>query len=119
MLTGCEVTPEQVARAKDITTSSFSNPEQIATLPDGRAVKRAIVVRPNQHDHVVYFIDNATVTNNYEEQNGKVTDNKVRVTLSRNPSPEEIIAAADKLKQQQRAADEAEFARLQKKLGVQ
>lgn len=119
LLAGCPATPEDIARAKSQTVSSFSNPELVGRLSDGRSVKRVVVTIPNRHDHYVYFVDNATVSTNYEETHGKTTALQTRVSLSTNPTPAEIIAAGELLKQEQEAADKAELARLQKKLGVQ
>lgn len=122
LLTGCP-SPEEVAqqqeRAKAITESNLANPETIGTLADGRAVSRFVVKPLNsyEHDHYVYFIDNASVSTNYEVRSGKTTHNETRVSLSSSPTTDEIIALAEQLKQQQKSADEAEFARLKQKLG--
>lgn len=117
LLTGCPATPEDIARAKTQTLSGFTNPDVVGYLSDGRAVRHVLVVRPNQHDHHVYFVDNATVSNNYEVPNGKVTVNQTRISLSSNSTPAEIIAAAEQLKKEQDAAEEAEYQRLKLKRG--
>lgn len=119
LLAGCPATPEDIAQAKQATVSSFSNPELVGRLVDGRSVKRVVVTIPNRHDHYVYFVDNATVSTNYAETHGKTTVLQTRVALSANSTADEIIAAAEQLKKEQEAADKAELARLQKKLGVQ
>ena len=117
LLAGCPATPEDVAWAKSATVSSFSNPELVGRLPDGRAVKRVIVVQAQRHDQFVYFVDNATVSTNYEEPAGKVTINQTRVSLSSNPTAAEVIAVAEDLKRQQDEAEEAEYQRLKAKRG--
>lgn len=117
LLTGCPATPEDIARAKAQTVSSFSNPEMVGRLSDGRSVKRVIVIIPNRHDQFVYFVDNATVSTNYEETHGKTTALQTRVSLSANPTPAEIIAAGEALKKEQDDAEEAEYQRLKAKRG--
>ncbi|MNF04736.1 hypothetical protein D3C80_2043230 [compost metagenome] len=64
----------------------------------------------------MYYIDNATVSSNNAFSSGKTTGNETLVTLP-NGSPEEIIKYAESLKAKERASDEAELVRLQKKLG--
>lgn len=119
MLTGCQPTAEEVAVAKVKSERNLSSPDIVGTLPDGRRIRHVEVVIPNQWSHHIYFVDNATVSTNYGETHGKSATMQTRVTLSANSSPEEIIAAGEELKKQQEAADKAELARLQKKLGVQ
>lgn len=119
MLNGCQPTAEEVAVAKVKSERNLSSPDVVGTLPDGRRIRHVEVVIPNQWSHHIYFVDNATVSTNYGETHGKTATMQTRVTLSSNPTNEEIIAAGEELKQQQKAADEAELARLQKKLGIQ
>jgi len=120
LLSGCnEVTPEQREAAQATNQRNMSSPDVVGVLPDGRKIRHVTVVVPNQYSHHVYFVDNATVSTNYSEQHGKVSTMETRVTLSPNPTNDEIIAAAEKLKVQQRAADEAELARLKIRLGIQ
>lgn len=46
------------------TKQSFSSPQKIGTLPDGREVK--LVIREmgdNLHDHYIYFVDSSVTIN--------------------------------------------------------
>jgi hypothetical protein len=119
LLTGCPATPEEIATARSQTMSSLSNPDLVGKLADGRSIHRVVVVMPgaNAHNHYVYFVDNATVSSNYAVQEGKVTVNNTRVSLPANMTTDEVIAAAEELKKQQRATEEAEYSRLKQKLG--
>lgn len=73
LLVGCE--SKQEAEWK--TQRSATHPDVVATLPDGREVKRIEVVNPNTHNHFVYFIERADVTTNHEVSSGKTTRNQV------------------------------------------
>lgn len=114
---GCGPTPEDIANAKAINSASSANPEVMGMLPDGRPIRVVQISNPYaSHRHFVYYIDNAVVTANNTFSSGKTTANDALVTLP-NGSPEEIIKYAEGLKAKERAADEAELVRLQKKLG--
>lgn len=122
LLAGCPSTPEEIVEKEKLTQArneaSIANPEQVGVLPDGRAVNRIRTwVQGEYYAHYVYFIDSANVSTNYSVRSGKTTLNQANIALSSNPSTEEIIALAEKLKQDQKTADEAEFARLKQKLG--
>lgn len=117
LLTGCPATPEDIARAKQATVESFSNPERVGVLSDGREIRRVIVSRANRHDQFVYFVDNATVSTNYAVQSGKTTFNQTNVALSTKPTNEEILRAAEQIKTQIDEAEEAEYQRLKLKRG--
>lgn len=117
LLTGCPATPEEKREARVQTEQSAGSPLLVATLPDGRAVKRIEVKIPNQYSHYVYFIDNATTSVNYGQSRGKTSSMETRVSLSSNPTADQIIEAADELKKQREAAEEAEYQRLKAKRG--
>lgn len=119
LLAGCPATPEEKQEARVLTEQSASSPLLIATLQDGRAVRRIEVKIPNQYSHYVYFVDNATTTVNYGQQRGKTSSMETRVALSSNPTADEVIKAAEQIKAQQLAADKAEYSRLKQQLGEQ
>ena len=115
---GCGPTPEDIANAKASNTASSADPQVMGTLPDGRPIRMVRINNPYaSHWHYVYYIDNATVSNNAAFQSGKTTANEALVTLPSNTTPDDMIKYAQKLKADERASDEAELARLQKKLG--
>lgn len=115
---GCGPTPEDLANAKVMNSAASADPQTMGVLPDGRAIRMIPINNPYaNHRHYVYYIDNATVSANAAFQNGKATSNEALVTLPSNASPDDIIEYAQKLKADERANDEAELARLQKKLG--
>lgn len=114
---GCGPTPEDIANAKTMNAAAAADPQVMGVLPDGRPIRMVRINNPYaSHWHYVYYIDNAMVSNNATFQSGKTTANETMVTLSSNASPDDIIKYAQKLKADERASDEAEFARLQKKL---
>jgi hypothetical protein len=119
LLTGCPATPEEQREARVQTEQSAGSPLLMATLPDGRAVKRIEIKIPNQYSHYVYFVDNATTSVNYGQHRGKTSSMETRVSLSSRPTADEVIEAAEQIKSQQLAADKAEFSRLKQKLGEQ
>lgn len=114
---GCGPTPEDIAKAKIVNSANAASPQVMGALPDGRPIRMVPIDNPySSHKHFVYYIDNATVSANNAFQSGKVTVNETLVTLP-SGSPEDIIKYAEGLKAKERASDEAELARLQKKLG--
>ncbi|MNC12905.1 hypothetical protein D3C75_606320 [compost metagenome] len=114
---GCGPTPEDIAHAKAVNSAASADPQVMGVLPDGRPIRMVPINNPYaSHKHFVYFIDNATVSANNAFQSGKTSVNETLVTLP-NGSPEEIIKYAEGLKAKERASDEAELVRLQKKLG--
>lgn len=122
LMAGCERTTEEKAedtrRVEAFNKASLEKPELIGTLPDGRAVNRAAIQKEGEYDlHYVYFVDNATVSLNHSIPNGKSTINRTLVSLPTDPTAEEIIAAAERIKKEQVDLDEAEFERLKQKLG--
>jgi hypothetical protein len=122
LLAGCPSTPEEIVEKEKLTQArneaSIANPEQVGVLPDGRAVNRIRTwVQGEYYAHYVYFIDSANVSTNYSVRSGKTTFNQTNIALPSNPTTDEVIALAEKLKQEQKSADEAEFARLKQKLG--
>lgn len=119
LLVGCHATPEEQRNARVRTEQNASNPLIIATLPDGRAVKRIEVAIPNNYSHFVYFVDNATTSVNYGQSRGKSSSMETRVSLPSDPTANQIIEAAEQIKMQQLAADRAELSRLKQKLGEQ
>lgn len=119
LLTGCPATPEEQREARIQTEQSASSPLLVATLPDGRSVKRVEIKIPNHYSHFVYFVDNATTSVNYSQQRGKTSSMETRVSLSSNPTADEVIKAAEQIQVQQLAADKAEYSRLKQKLGEQ
>jgi len=72
-LSGCESATD----AQFKTQRSAQYPTVVAKLSDGREVKRIVVVNAGAHDHYVYFIDRADVTNNQAVSAGKTTRNQV------------------------------------------
>ena len=56
------------------TQASFSNPEQVGTLPDGRKVYMVTRVIPfGLHDHYIYYVENGGTTVNHNVSAGKST----------------------------------------------
>lgn len=116
-IAGCGPTPEDIANAKVVNSAASADPQVMGVLPDGRPIRMVPINNPYaSHRHFVYYIDNATVSANNTFQSGKTTASETLVTLP-NGSPDEIIKYAEGLKAKQRASDEAELVRLQKKLG--
>lgn len=72
-LTGC--IDEEAARreAAVATEESFSAPEQVGVLPDGRAVMVITHVQPLEHDRHIYFVAAGGVTINRDVPVGKST----------------------------------------------
>lgn len=58
--------------------------------------------------HTVYFVGNV-VTKNYEVRSGKQTIDKVEVFLKADPTPEEVIKEAERLKKEIDMKNELEF----------
>ena len=76
-LVGCGPTQNEAAVANNY---NFNSPTTVGRLADGRVVGRVTVAVPGSiHPHYVYFIDNATVTNNHTVQQGKTSRNDVEV----------------------------------------
>ena len=122
LLTACGKTPEEKAedtrRVEAFNKASLDSPELIGTLPDGRAVNRVEINKEGDYyHHYVYFVDNATVSANQSVPYGKSRANKPMISLPAAPTAEEIIEAAERIKKEQAASDEAEFERLKQKLG--
>lgn len=122
LLVACGRTPEEKAedtrRIEVFNKASLESPELIGTLPDGRAVNRvAISKEGDYYHHYVYFVDNATVSANQSVPYGKSRENRPMISLPAAPTAEEIIEAAERIKKEQAASDEAEFERLKQKLG--
>lgn len=118
-IAGCDPTPQDFATANMKNSAAASRPEVMGVLPDGRQIRSVRIDNPHSsHWHFVYYIDNATVTANNTFSSGKSTANEAIVTLPANTSPDDIIKYAENLKAQQRAKDEAELARIQKRLGI-
>lgn len=116
-LAGCDPTPEQIRTAAINTAENAANPQTIASLPDGRKVKRIEVDVAGGYDHYVYFVDGAEVTTNYDQQHGKTTFNQVTVSLPKNPTAEQVIAVAERVRAELEAAERAELKRLEEKYG--
>lgn len=76
LLTSC-VSQEDREEAAMETARSFSQPEVVGTLPDGREVKVVVRVIPQQHSHFIYFVENGGVTTNREVSVGKTTQLQV------------------------------------------
>lgn len=133
-LTGCNFfetpTPEAEAlilknRLESINSEnkkSLENPILIGKTPFGDDIYAANIkyVCPNcnpKYDyekHTLYFIGN-TITKNYKVRSGKLLKDKVEVFLSENPSPEEIIKEAERLKKEIENQEEKEYLRLKEK----
>lgn len=58
--------------------------------------------------HTVYFVGNV-ITKNYEVKRGKSTIHKIEVTLKENPSPEDVIKEAERLKKEISLKNTLEF----------
>lgn len=87
--------------------ASFKNPEQVGVLPDGRKVHMVSVRYSKQgsgyvNEHYIYFVDN-NISDNYSIQSGKTRTEVVDVFLPENPTNDQIIAAAEKIKQEKQA----------------
>lgn len=118
VLVGCGPTPQEVEEAKRVTKANAASPEVIMHLQDGRPVNRIRVIMPGgQYDHFVYYIDNAQVSTNYDQQAGKVRWTQPIVTLPANPTADQILAEAGRLQKAQEEHDRAEYKRLKEKYG--
>lgn len=117
VLVACSPSREEVERAENQTKANAQAPKFVVNLPDGRPIHRIRVVVPGNHDHYVYYIDNADVTTNRAVQNGKTTANNVTASLSVNPTVQEVIDLAERLKVEQREADLKEYQRLKTLIG--
>lgn len=101
---------------------AISNPTLIGTTPFGDDIYVAKIkyVCPDcnpEYDyekHTLYFIGN-TITKNYKVRNGKSHKDKVAVFLGQNPSSEEIIKEAERLKKEIENQEEKEYLRLKEK----
>ena len=131
-LTGCNFfeTPEAEAIIlKNILESinsenqkAIENPNFIGKTPFGNDIYSANIkyVCPDcnpKYDyekHTLYFIGN-TITKNYKVRSGKFLNDKVEVFLGENPSPEEIIKEAERLKKEIDIQEEKEYLRLKEK----
>lgn len=101
---------------------SIENPTLIGTTPFGDDIYFANITyvctgcNPKYYseNHTLYFIGN-TITKNYKVMAGKHMKNKVEVFLGENPSPEEIIKEAERLKKEIENQEEKEYLRLKEK----
>lgn len=115
ILLGCGQTPEEkivfdktrsdnVVRVSALNQKSLDNPVLVGRTKSGKTVTMATVgfICPTcdggrPEEHYIYMVDGVT-TNNYSYQSGKTTVHKTEVMLSDNPTAEEIIAEAERLK---------------------
>lgn len=62
------------------TKNSFSNPDIVGILPDGRTVSCVVRYIPNSHKHYIYFTG-SDVTVNTTLSHGKTTSNQTIVLI--------------------------------------
>jgi uncharacterized protein YcfL len=72
LLVGCGANDSDWAQANAQTQASFSNPQEVGKLPDGRTVFVVERIIPKKHDHVIYFVGCSTTTIEKRTQ-GKAT----------------------------------------------
>jgi hypothetical protein len=78
LMTSCtgEDDPGEIAK----TQISFSNPELVGILPDGRHIMVVKRHRGSDHDHHIYFVEN-TISANMDVPRGKGTVGSTTVTI--------------------------------------
>lgn len=130
LLTGCYKTPQDVEAGRrvdvEVNRASLAAPETIGTLSNGTPVLRARiqvtseVVGGTTREHFVYIVDGARVqTVNWNQTEGKASVPYTQATVQLPPTttPDEIIKMADTIRQQQEAAEKAQWKALDKKYG--
>lgn len=107
LLAGCDSEGErQVATLQ--TAESFSNPEQVGTLPDGRNVYMVTHFIPGDFDRFIYYVDGGGVTENRTVPNGKSSREMTTFTA---PAPEPAQTSQAQ-REQEAAAKVAEATKL-------
>lgn len=114
-ISGCEGTPEEIAQKQKefdekvavinkFNEKSLENPVVVGATKNGKIVTVAHLQYPNYdcrtcypYDHYVYMVD-GTTSDNYEYRSGKTRKQKVEVFLNDKPTPEQVIAEAERLK---------------------
>lgn len=114
-ISGCEGTPEEIAQEQKkfddkvaaidkFNEESLKNPIVVGVTKNGNIVTRAHLKYPDYDcrncypdNHYVYMIDGNT-SDNYEYRSGKTRKQKVEVFLNDKPTPEQVIAEAERLK---------------------
>lgn len=79
LMVSCDGPDDSNPRA--LTAASFSNPQTIGTLPDGREVKLIVRNMGNSENHFIYFVGD-TATTNYSVPQGKSHYNQVLVEIN-------------------------------------